>query len=34
MTVRETAERYGGTAAFEYDGEMFKASVMLCLDKV
>lgn len=34
MTVRETAERHGGTATFEYDGEMFKASVMLCLDKV
>jgi signal transduction histidine kinase len=33
MTVKETAERHGGTASFDYDGKTFKTSVMLCLDK-
>ena len=30
-TIRETAERHHGTAAFDYDGDTFRASVMLCL---
>nr|WP_259317466.1 ATP-binding protein [Bifidobacterium pseudocatenulatum] len=31
-TVRETAERHHGATSFDYDGTLFHASVMLCLD--
>ena len=31
-TVRETAERHHGATSFDYDGTLFRASVMLCLD--
>ena len=30
--VRETAERHHGATSFDYDGTLFRASVMLCLD--
>ena len=29
-TVRETAERHHGATSFDYDGTLFRASVMLC----
>lgn len=32
QTVRRTVQQHHGTASFDYDGDIFRASVMLCLD--